>query len=88
MRQVMSRIAVSATAFALVVGAGLAPAGAAPVRPRNGFSGLTLTAFAGTGAPGAPQPGPAQQSPLGFMFGVAADGDGNVYIADRTNHRI
>lgn len=32
--------------------------------------------------------GPATDASLGFPRGVAVDGDGNLYIADRGNHRI
>ena len=41
-----------------------------------------LSIFAGTGAYGAPIPGPATSSPLGAPYGVAVDTAGNLYIAD------
>jgi DNA-binding beta-propeller fold protein YncE len=45
----------------------------------------TLSIIAGTGTAGTPTPGPATSSPLSSPAGVAVDGSGNVYIADRGN---
>ena len=50
-------------------------------------SGGTLSIIAGTGASGAPTPGPATSSKLFDPSGVAVDSSGNVYIADRGNQR-
>jgi sugar lactone lactonase YvrE len=47
--------------------------------------GGVLSIFAGTGTAGAPTPGPATGSPLNYPSGVAADGAGNLYIADSYN---
>jgi hypothetical protein len=41
----------------------------------------TLSVVAGTGAPGAPVPGPATSSPVNSPDGVAVDASGNLYIA-------
>jgi secreted PhoX family phosphatase len=41
----------------------------------------TLSVFAGTGASGAPTPGPATSSAVYAPTGVAVDSSGNVYIA-------
>jgi sugar lactone lactonase YvrE len=46
------------------------------------LSGSTLTVIAGTGAAGAPTPGPAATSALGGPSGLAVDSAGNLYIAD------
>ncbi len=48
----------------------------------------TLSIVAGTGSPGAPNPGPATSSQLGWTFGVAIDPAGNLYIADGSSHEI
>ena len=49
----------------------------------------TITTFAGTGARGfSGDGGPAVQALLNDPFGVAVDTDGNLYIADTSNHRI
>ena len=50
----------------------------------------TLSIVAGmTGQTGAPTPGPATSSDLGGgPFGVAIDGSGNLYIADRRNDAV
>jgi DNA-binding beta-propeller fold protein YncE len=48
----------------------------------------TLTIIAGTGAPGAPKPGPATASPLKNPQGVAVDSAGNLYIADADNNMV
>ena len=49
----------------------------------------TITTFAGTGEEGdSGDGGPAVQTLLNNPFGVAVDGAGNLYIADRDNHRI
>jgi hypothetical protein len=47
-----------------------------------------LSVIAGTGAAGAPTPGPATVSPLNGPQGVVVDGAGNVYIADTANHEV
>jgi sugar lactone lactonase YvrE len=44
-----------------------------------------LSIVAGDGSSGAPTPGPATSSALDTPTGVAVDGTGNVYIADRSN---
>jgi sugar lactone lactonase YvrE len=49
----------------------------------------TITTFAGTGKEGySGDGGPAAQAQLNFPLAVAVDVAGNVYIADRENHRI
>ena len=49
----------------------------------------TITAFAGTGESGyGGDGGPASQALLNQPVSVAADGLGNVYIADGNNHRV
>ena len=49
----------------------------------------TITTVAGTGRRGfSGDGGPASQARLNFPTGVAVDGAGNLYIADRTNFRI
>ena len=50
--------------------------------------GGTLSIVAGTGAAGAPTPGPATSSKLSYPLGVAVDAAGNVYIADAGNNRV
>jgi PKD domain/RTX calcium-binding nonapeptide repeat (4 copies)/NHL repeat len=58
-------------------------------RVRKVDPGGVITTFAGTGAPGfSGDTGQASAAQLNNPVGVAADGAGNVYIADRTNHRI
>ena len=48
-----------------------------------------ITTVAGSGARGfGGDGGPATEAMLGFPFGVAVDGAGNLYIADRDNDRI
>jgi sugar lactone lactonase YvrE len=51
-----------------------------------------ITAFAGRGAFGQGSfngdGGPAIAAELNYPFGVAVDGAGNVFIADRANHRV
>jgi sugar lactone lactonase YvrE len=48
----------------------------------------SLSVIAGTGTAGSPIAGPATNSDFGFPTGVAVDGAGNVYIADRGNNEI
>jgi hypothetical protein len=50
--------------------------------------GGVLSIFAGSGTYGAPTPGPATSSNLGFPSAVAVDGAGNVYIADIGNNVV
>lgn len=48
-----------------------------------------VSAFAGTGEIGhSGDGGPAIEAQFGFVQGVAADGSGNVYIADSGNHEV
>ena len=48
-----------------------------------------ITTFAGNGAAGfSGDGGPATQASFGNLYGVTVDVRGNVYIADRDNHRI
>ena len=48
-----------------------------------------ITTVAGTGESGfGGDGGPAVSAKLAYPFGVAVDGAGNVYISDRTNHRV
>jgi sugar lactone lactonase YvrE len=47
-----------------------------------------LSIVAGTGANGAPTPGPATSSDLQAPYGVAVDASGNVYVADTFNNVI
>jgi hypothetical protein len=57
---------------------------ARPVSPAG-----TITTFAGTGAGGfSGDGGPANSAQLFAPWGVAADGQGNVYIADTQNYRV
>ncbi len=48
----------------------------------------TLSIIAGTGAAGAPTPGPATMSSLNQPSGVTVDGRGNVFIADYFNNLV
>ena len=51
--------------------------------------GATVTTVAGTGTAGFSGDGSAATSAqLNAPYGVAADADGNLYIADGSNHRI
>lgn len=50
-------------------------------------SGGNVTTLAGTGAPGY-KDGPATGAMFNRPYGVALDANGNVYVADRDNHRI
>ncbi len=57
-------------------------------RVRKVTAGI-LTTFAGTGTAGfSGDGGPASNATLSSPMGVAADGAGNVYIADRDNRRV
>jgi hypothetical protein len=48
-----------------------------------------ITTVAGTGRPGySGDGGPAKDAEFGFAFSFALDRDGNVFIADRANHRV
>lgn len=47
-----------------------------------------LSIVAGEGSSGAPVPGPAASSPLGFPSGVAVDGLGNLYVSDASSNVI
>ena len=49
---------------------------------------MYLSVYAGTGARGAPTPGPATGSALSDPASVAVDSSGNLYIADRANNVI
>ena len=49
-------------------------------------SGWRIDTFAGL--PKSGDGGPAVEARLDFPDGVAVDGTGNLYIADRNNHRI
>ena len=58
-------------------------------RVRRIDSAGTVTTYAGTGQFGdAGDGGPAAEAQLGFIGGVASDRDGNVYVVDRSNHRV
>ena len=49
----------------------------------------TITTIAGTGVRGfSGDGGPATEAQLNLPFGVAVDGTGNLYVADRVNHRV
>ena len=49
----------------------------------------TISTIAGTGEPGfSGDGGPATEAQLNFPCGVAVDGAGNLYIADRFNNRV
>jgi hypothetical protein len=49
----------------------------------------TVTTYAGTGELGyAGDGGPATEAQLGEIAAIAADGAGNVYVADSGNHRV
>jgi sugar lactone lactonase YvrE len=51
-------------------------------------TGGTLSVVAGTGSYGAPTPGAATSSALGFPSGLAVDSSGNLYIADSGSRKI
>ena len=48
----------------------------------------TITTFAGGGSGGLGDGGPATAARLNYPWGLAVDGQGNVYIADWANHRV
>jgi len=49
----------------------------------------TITTVAGTGSPGdAGDGGPATSATLSYIYGLAADGSGNIYLADYNYHRV
>lgn len=53
------------------------------------ISGGIVTTVAGTGVAGySGDGGPATSAQLSFPYGVAVDGNGDIYIADTLNHRI
>ena len=54
---------------------------------RIDFSGI-ITTIAGTGVGFSGDGGPAGVAQLRYPRGIAADGDGNLYIGDTGNHRI
>ena len=58
-------------------------------RIRKVDSSGIITTFAGTGVHGvAGDGGPAADAQLRGIYGLAADAGGNIYIAERTSHRI
>jgi sugar lactone lactonase YvrE len=58
-------------------------------RVRGVSPGGTITTIAGTGAQGfSGDGGPATSAQLSYPSGIAVDGEGNVYIADRDNSRV
>ena len=58
-------------------------------RIRKVDSSGTITTIAGTGEPGYDgDRGPAVSARLRFPIDIALDGEGNLYIADKDNHRI
>ena len=58
-------------------------------RIRKVNSAGIITTFAGTGSTGSDgDDGPATSAQLNLPFGVSADGNGNVYIADYFNNKI
>jgi len=64
-------------------------AGTSNQRVRKVSADGTITTIAGTGRPGfSGDGGPATSARLRNPYGVAVDGHGNVYIADRDNHRV
>jgi NHL repeat len=59
------------------------------MRVRKVSSGGTITTIAGTGVQGSSgDGGPATSALLRFPYGLAVDGQGNVYIADSGNNRV
>jgi len=64
-------------------------AGTSNQRVRKVSRDGTITTIAGTGRQGfSGDGGPATSARLHDPYGVAVDGHGNVYIADRDNHRV
>ena len=58
-------------------------------RVRKVSPGGTITTIAGTGRRGSSgDGGPATSARLYYPAGVAVDGQGNVYIADKYNQRV
>jgi sugar lactone lactonase YvrE len=59
------------------------------MRVRKVSTGGTITTIAGTGAQGSSgDGGPATSALLRFPYGLAVDGEGNVYFADSGNNRV
>jgi DNA-binding beta-propeller fold protein YncE len=51
--------------------------------------GQKITTFAGTGTPGfSGDNGPAAQAEVNYVTGLAADANGNIYLADQNNNRV
>ena len=72
------------TAVACMV---LAGCGSDSRAPAGSATSYRITTVAGTDA-GSGDGGPATEALLTFPYGIAADGQGNIYIADTENHRI
>jgi len=72
----------------LLLLAGLLVFAPAPADAVEGPEPITTVAGSGTAGSGEDSPPTATGSQLNYPFGVAVDGDGNVYIADTYNHRV